>query len=142
MTAPKGNNFNLTHGCNRPGKRTKSYRTWAHILGRCNNPTDRDYHNYGGRGIKVCERWMKFENFLADMGEPESGLTLDRYPDNNGNYEPSNCRWATQEEQKRNTRRNILVNGLCLKDYCAKRGLNYEMTRRAIRSGKWITEHA
>lgn len=76
------------------------HRTWTRIRERCNNPNHGDYAYYGGRGIKVCERWNVFENFLADMG-PRNGLTIDRI-DNDGNYEPGNCRWVTQAEQCRN----------------------------------------
>ena len=71
---------------------------------RCNNPKHRRYSDYGGRGIKVCERWMDFNNFLADMGERPEGLTLDRI-DPNGNYEPGNCRWATDSVQQTNKRK-------------------------------------
>jgi hypothetical protein len=85
---------------------TDTYRIWGGMLYRCRNEHD---PNYGGRGIRVCERWKSFENFLADMGErPSQRHSIDRYPDVNGGYEPGNCRWATDAEQAHNTRLTIL----------------------------------
>jgi hypothetical protein len=72
------------------------------MIHRCTNPNATSYERYGGRGIAVCERWRSFENFLADMGERPEGKSIDRYPDNDGNYEPGNCRWATPKEQRAN----------------------------------------
>jgi len=74
------------------------------MLQRCSNPNDSGYCWYGGRGITVCKRWHTFENFYADMGDPPSGLTLDR-KDNDGNYEKRNCKWSTPAEQRLNQRK-------------------------------------
>lgn len=83
---------------------TRVYRIWRGMLNRCENKRMQGYKYYGARGITVCERWHNFENFLADMGEPPfKGASIDR-KDNDGNYEPSNCRWSTLAEQNRNKR--------------------------------------
>jgi hypothetical protein len=80
---------------------TKAYYIWALMKQRCDNPKRLYYPRYGGRGIKVCERWREFTNFLEDMGHPQDGMQLDRI-DNNGNYEPSNCKWSTPKENSTN----------------------------------------
>jgi hypothetical protein len=93
----------LKHGHARRGHVSRVYRCWQHMLRRCSDPRDRDYRNYSGRGIVVCERWLVFANFLHDMGEPPPGMSNDRI-DPNGNYEPTNCQWATCAQQAANRR--------------------------------------
>lgn len=90
------------HGHAIRGSKTRTYETWKAMAQRCRNPRHPAFARYGGRGITVCERWMSFENFLADMGERPPGTSIDRFPNRDGNYEPGNCRWATSTEQARN----------------------------------------
>jgi len=90
-------------------KESPTYRSWLAMRSRCNRIGRDNSDRYAERGVTVCERWGLFDNFLADMGERPDGMTLDRWPDAAGNYEPGNCRWATPREQARNTRRSKLT---------------------------------
>ena len=123
----------ITHG----KSKSSTYVSWCGMKNRCSNKKADDYIHYGGRGITVCERWGKFENFLKDMGERPTGKTLDR-TDNDGSYSKNNCRWITQKEQCSNTRVNVYVilNGekTSLPKACKvlnlKRSLIYQRLRR------------
>jgi hypothetical protein len=132
---------NFIHGHSLTGKtQTKEYKSWLDMKARCANKKNRFYPNYGGRGIMVCDRWLNsFENFLSDMGKkPNESYTLDRM-NNNGNYEPSNCRWATRKEQNRNTRSNKMLtkNGTTksMAEWSEILGINYSTIRARKRRG-------
>lgn len=96
-----------THGHGSASGVSPTYNSWVGMIARCTSPTHKSYARYGGRGIKVCKRWLdSFENFLTDMGERPDGLSIDRI-DVNGNYTLKNCRWATATEQAREKRKTI-----------------------------------
>lgn len=130
---------NTTHG----NSKHPLYQRWAGMVQRCNNPNHIGYKNYGAKGVKVCESWLKFENFLADMGEPKPGESLDRYPNAGGNYEPGNCRWATAAEQSRNTNRNVIVTvdgkSMTVRDWEIEKGVNRGAFQRRVDLG-WPLE--
>jgi hypothetical protein len=89
---------------------TPEFLAWQSMLQRCTNPRAHAFHRYGAVGVKVCDRWMSFENFVADVGlRPSPAHSLDRWPNKNGNYEPDNVRWATRRQQQNNLRSNRIV---------------------------------
>lgn len=96
-----------SHGDCRGGKTSEYYR-WRAMKDRCLNPRNKDYRHYGGRGITICERWFRFENFLCDMGRCPKGMTLERKDTNKG-YSPENCIWAPWQAQQQNTRKNVFI---------------------------------
>jgi hypothetical protein len=107
---------------------------------RCYSKNHKRWRSYGSRGITVADRWREFENFLADMGpKPTPKHSIDRYPDNDGNYEPGNCRWATASEQRRNARDNLYVEHegerVLLFELCQRLGLNYPVMRGRVHMG-------
>lgn len=111
---------------------------------RCNNPRNSHYADYGGRGIKICERWDQFVNFLEDMGEPSPGMSLDRIDVNKG-YSPENCRWATIQEQNSNMRRNRLITyqgkTQTVAAWAREAGVDKRTLKSRLDSG-WSTEDA
>jgi hypothetical protein len=101
---------------------TPEHKAWIAMKQRCSNPKDGAWKNYGGRGIQVCERWISsFENFLADVGKrPSPEFSLDRFPNNDGNYEPGNVRWATKQDQIDNQRKHVALSNYTIEDILAE----------------------
>lgn len=99
------------HGQSKDGYETGEFNAWQNMKNRCLNKNNKSYKNYGGRGIKICDRWLNsFENFFEDMGyKPSKKHSLDRFPDNNGDYTPSNCRWGTEEQQANNKQNSVFL---------------------------------
>lgn len=132
-----------THG----DTRSAEYRVWAAMWQRCTNPKQRSYARYGARGIKVCRRWEEsYEAFLEDMGrKPSPAHSLDRI-NYDGNYEPNNCRWATDTEQARNTVRNRLLTyegeTLTMAEWSERKGFAYQLVNTRINILHWSVEKA
>lgn len=131
---------NITHGM----RKTLEYNVWATMKDRCFNKNAPNYKIYGKRGITICKRWEKFENFFTDMGKRPKGMSIDRI-NNNGNYEPENCQWATQKEQCRNTRKNRMLTfqgkTLCMAEWAERLGINYKCLWKRLNTG-WSVERA
>lgn len=129
-------------------KRHRSeYMIWVDMRRRCNNPKRKGYRDYGGRGIRVCEQWNKsFEAFFADMGpRPSPGHSLDRYPNNDGNYEPGNVRWATDQQQGVNKRKNRFLEfeglRLTVSEWAVRKGLGPKTILYRLKAG-WSVKDA
>jgi hypothetical protein len=130
----------IKHGHNRKGQRTSTYRAWAAAKNRCTNPTNAAFVSYGGRGITICKRWLKFENFLEDMGTRPVGATLDRKKNNRG-YWPSNCQWATRKQQARNRRssRYVTIGGVrrTVAEWCEINGVRLGTAHQRLSQYHW-----
>lgn len=128
---------NTKHGSANRGRKTALYQVWCSMIKRCHSETEPGFKNYGARGIKVCDRWRNdFSDFLADMGEPEPGQSIER-DDVNGNYEPENCRWASKVEQANNARSNVMlatIDGvMTIAEFAKRYGLNYAGVQKQIK---------
>lgn len=125
---------------------TNNYLRWKRLVQKCTNPRHPDYRNYGGRGIMVCKRWKRFENFLADMGEPPNGAYSINRINNNGPYSPKNCHWATPAEQMRNTRRNRFVTykgkRQCAKAWAVELGISTSTLSNRVNTLGWTFKEA
>lgn len=126
------------------GKPTRAYRKWSSMLSRCYSPSHPAFCYYGARGIEVCDRWrghVGFDNFLADMGEPPEGLTLERKDGTKG-YSPENCRWATWQEQAANRRPGNHCRFGSLKDKARNAGLPYSVVYQRVKIHCWPEDKA
>lgn len=132
------------HGYARTGKQNRTYKSWTGMIQRCTNPNNIGYNDYGGRGITVCERWKKFENFLEDMGESLGpGYSIERIKNNLGYYK-ENCKWATRKQQARNRRSNIYITHnrktQLLIEWSEETGIPYSVLWDRIYKHKWTIE--
>jgi hypothetical protein len=134
------------HGHTSGGKDSKTYYTWHGMIARCTNPAVDSFPNYGGRGIKVCDRWAKFDAFLEDMGEPPTAShSLDRI-DSDKDYSPENCRWASVKEQANNKRSNqtVTFQGITntVAQWAEQTGIKYMTLYSRLFKHKWPIERA
>ncbi len=130
----------VNHGARTHGKsESRTYRVWVDMRRRCSDPLRPEFQNYGARGIRVCDRWQKFENFHADMGDAPEGLSIER-KDNNGPYSPDNCCWATRLTQSQNRRsvRFLEINGerLCIAEAARRFGVGNTTIMYRLSVGK------
>lgn len=136
----------LIHGQARRKNTSREWRLWSSMIRRCMYPSQASYHLYGGRGITVCDRWLTFENFRKDMGPCPAGMTLDRFPNQNGNYEPGNARWADSRAQQRNRRNNHLLTfggeTMCIEAWAERQGLPAKTLRARIVDHGWPVDRA
>lgn len=138
---------NMRHGMKTRAAAAPEYAVWSMARKRCRLPSDRAFHRYGGRGIRMCDRWAdSFADFIADMGQrPSPKHSLDRI-DNDGNYEPGNCRWVTRTVQARNTRTNRLVEAfgekLCIAAWAEKTGIRQHILIDRLGKLGWTPERA
>jgi hypothetical protein len=130
---------NESHGASR----TPLYKVWTGMIQRCHNPNSNGYELYGGRGISVCDRWKNsFAAFAEDVGERPPDASLDRFPNQDGNYEPTNIRWASPTQQQRNTRWNVKLEygkTMLLQEWAELLDINYEVLRSRYKR-KWTPE--
>lgn len=128
-----------------PNRSGRAYRVWKDMKSRCRNNKVHNFASYGGRGILVCDKWLSFDAFYADMGEPPPGLTLER-KDVNGNYDPANCCWATHRVQNNNHRKHVRVlvdgTGMNLSQACERLGLNYHTVYARMFAYGWGEQRA
>lgn len=136
----------LTHGHSPKGNLSPTYKSWAGMIQRCGNPNDKSHKYYGGKGITVCDQWKSFDVFLRDMGERPSGLEIDRIK-SDGNYEPGNCRWVTEQIQTENRSMTLWVdvNGerMPMKRAAERLGLKYgSLKQLTYKNGLHLTAQA
>lgn len=136
------------HGQARAGNETREYQSWKHMISRCFKKNNKNFKHYGGRGITVCDRWLAFENFYADMGEMPDGFSIERV-NVNGNYEPSNCKWILKNRQATNRRSSVLTesdvreirrlreDGLIMKDIGSRFGASVELIYQVLSGRAW-----